>query len=236
MDLTLSPAQLELQARARAFVERGAAAARGRVRAGGRPAVAPSGAARSVRRPSRRTSTAARCRGRSAARAGRRSSRSSSTSSSGRSTGGLWSYVPGAVQRADPVRCRRSGRAISSRRSAASARAGTRSPRTGAGSDARTLRRDRGPGSGDRRLRPQRREVVRHRAGRHGLHDLPLQRRRRRPAPADAVPRRLRHARRAAAARPGLHAHVRRPAPQFVLEDVRVPAGAILGGWGRPTS
>ena len=65
-----------------------------------------------------------------------------------------------------------------------------------AGSDARTLAttavRD-----GDR-LGPQRREVVRDRPGQHRLHDLPGPGRRGRRAAADAVPRRLRRARRCA--------------------------------------
>ena len=54
---------------------------------------------------------------------------------------------------------------------------------------------DRGPRSGDRRLPAQRREVVRDRSRRHGLHDLPLPRRGRRGAAPDALPGRLRHAR-----------------------------------------
>ena len=72
-----------------------------------------------------------------------------------------------------------------------------------------------------RRLRPERREVVRHRSRRHRLHDLPLQRGRWGPATADAVPGRLRRARCPDQARPGLHAHVRRsPSP------VRAPGRA----------
>ena len=96
MDLTLTPAQLELQARARAFVEDVLQPRRGRVRAGRRARAARLGGPASGGPPSRPGCTAGRSRRRSAARAGRRSSRSSSTSSSARSTGGLWSYIPGA--------------------------------------------------------------------------------------------------------------------------------------------
>ena len=70
--------------------------------------------------------------------------------------------------------------------------------------------------------------------GRHRLHDLPLPRRRRRRAPADAVPRRLRHARRRpCSTTPTTCTPSPTGIPQFVLTDVRVPAAAILGGVGR---
>ena len=82
-----------------------------------------------------------------------------------------------------------------------------------AGSDARTMAASAKRRPGHRRVRPERREVVRDRPGRHRLHDLPGDGRGRRAAPADAVPGRLRHARPAPEPRPGLHAHVRRPAP-----------------------
>ena len=94
-----------------------------------------------------------------------------------------------------------------------------------------------GPRPGDRRLRAQRREVVRDRAGRHRLHDLPLQRRRRRRPPADPLPGRLRHPGPAPQARPRLHPHVRRPAsPVRARRRPRAGARRSSGRSAPPTS
>ena len=81
----------------------------------------------------------------------------------GQSTGGLWSYIPGAYNvliHADAEQRRRYlDPSLRGERSGSYA-----ITEDGAGSDARTLRRDGRPRRGDRRLRPQRREVVRDRA------------------------------------------------------------------------
>ena len=110
----------------------------------------------------------------------------------GQVTGGLWSFVPGAYEvlvHADADQ-RRRYLEPSLRGERFGAYAVTE---PNAGSDARTLEttavRD-GDGLG-----PQRREVVRDRPGQHRLHGRPGHGRRGRRAPADAVLRRLRHAR-----------------------------------------
>ena len=79
----------------------------------------------------------------------------------------------------------------------------------GAGSDPRAIATV--AERADGRLADQRREVVRHRGRRRRLPDRA--RRRRAGARADAVPRRPRHAGRAAGADAALHAHVRLRAP-----------------------
>ena len=132
---------------------------------------------------------------------------------------------------------RTSAGATSTRACAASGAARTRSPRT-----ARVRTRGRWSSTAvrdarDRRVRPERREVVRHRAGRHRLHDLPLPPRRRRAPPAHPVPRRLRHARGPAGARPGLHPHLRRPSPAVRPRPTcGSPRARSSARSGRPTS
>ena len=132
MDLTLTPDQLELRDRARAFVTRRPPAARGRVRA--QPRHAP---ARDHPRDQAARHRAASLHGGSLPRARRRPglvapwSRSSSTSSWARSTGGLWGYIPGGYNAL--VHCsRRAARSATwTPASAASATAATRSPSRG---------------------------------------------------------------------------------------------------------
>ena len=129
MDLTLSPAGARAPG-ARQRRDRRAAAARGRVRAGGRLAVGRAGPrASSGGRRSRRTSTAARCRGAlggqgwTAPRGGR-----SSTSSSARSPADC-----GRTSRAPTTRSSTTdpeSRRYLDRRCAASGPVRTRSPRT----------------------------------------------------------------------------------------------------------
>ncbi len=210
MDLTLSAAELELQARARAYVTDVLQPLEVEFeRAAGR--LAPE-----VGRELRRAAIAANLHGGSLPKA----------------VGGQgWTALeqrprprtarpgdrrpvvvhPGRLQRARPVHPGPAPALSRPVASAASAPAPTRSPRTGR-LGCPDPRGDRRPRRRDRRLRPQRREVVRDRPGRHRLHDLPLQSHRRAASPADAVPRRLRPAGRPAQARSRLHAHVRRPA------------------------
>ncbi len=225
MDLTLTPAQLELQARARAFVrdvlqprEAEFERASGRV-------------PRDWGNPIRRAAIEARLHGGSfPAEAGGQGwsvlEQVLVHEQLGQSTGGLWSYIPGAYNvlvHADAEQRRRYLEpCLRGERSGSYA-----ITEDGAGSDARTLRATAVRDARDRRLRPQRREVVRDRPGRHRLHDLPLPRRRRGGAPADAVPGRLRHARRRDQARPRLHPHLRRP-PPAVRADRRPRPG--VGG------
>ena len=154
------------------------AAARGRVRARrwarparvGRPD--PRGGDRG--RPARRLASA---RARRPGLDGR-SSRSSSTSSSASRPAacGRTSRAP-TTSWSTPTPT--SAAATSTRRCAASARGATRSPRTAPAPTRGALRGHGGPRRRDRRVRPQRREVVRDRPRRHRLHDLPLPRRRR---------------------------------------------------------
>ena len=130
MDLTLTPAQLELQARARAFVRDVLQPREVEFeRAGGRVA-ARLGRPDPARRRSRPGCTAARSRSRPAGRAGRSSSRSSSTSSSAsRPAGcGRTSRAPTtSLVHADAGAAPALPRAVAC---AASARGATRSPRT----------------------------------------------------------------------------------------------------------
>ena len=130
----------------------------------------------------------------------------------GQATGGLWSFIPGAYNAL--VHCTPEQRRRYLDPSLRGERNGSYAiTEPGQGSDARTLASTAVRDRGHRGVRPQRREVVRHRPVGHGLHDLPLPRHRRRRAAAHAVPRRLRHARRRADRRPRLHPHVRRPPP-----------------------
>ena len=163
MDLTLSPAQLELQARARAFVRDVLQPREVEFeRAGGRVA-ARLGRPDPARPRSRRGSTAGRSPSRSAARAGRPLEQVLVHEQLGQATGGLWSYIPGAYNvllHADADQRRRYLEpSLRGERSGSYA-----ITEDGAGSDARALRGDRRPRPVDRRLRPQRREVVRDRA------------------------------------------------------------------------
>ena len=119
---------------------------------------------------------------------------------------------PGGVQRARPLHARAAS-AVPRPEPARRAQRELRDHRARPGVRRADPRLDGGPRPGHRGVRPQRGEVVRHRSVGHGLHDLPLPRDRRRRAAADAVPRRLRHARRRADRRPRLHPHVRRPPP-----------------------
>ena len=198
MDLTLTPAQLELQARARAFVRDVLQPREVEFeRAGGR-------VPRDWGDPIRRAAIEARLHGGSLPGRGRRaglvgrSSRSSSTSSSASRPAacGRTSRAPTtSLLHADAGAAPSLPRAVAC---AASARGATRSPRTAPapmrGPCAPPPSATRATG----RVPPQRREVVRDRPRRHRLHDLPLPRRRRRRTPADALPGRLRHARRRA--------------------------------------
>ena len=213
---------------------RGPPAARGRVRAGGRAA---SGARRgrgSARRRSRPDWSAGRCRARSAGRAGRCSSRCSSTSSSARSTGGLWSFIPGAYNAL--IHCSPEQRARYLDPSLRGERFGSYAiTEPGAGSDARALAATavRDAATGEYVLNGEKWFVT-------GppdetdfmiFHCLVVDGD---AAPADAVPRRLRHARRDDDARPGLHAHLRRPASAVrARRTCACPASAVLGGVGR---
>ena len=172
MDLTLTPAQLELQARARTFVrdvlqprEVEFERANGRV-------------PRDWGAPIRRAAIEARLHGGSLPMAvgGQGWSVLEQVlvhEQLGQATGGLWSYIPGAYnvlihadaeQRATVPRPEPARRALGQLRDH---RGRGRLRRADAAGDRRPRRRH-------RRVRPQRREVVRHRAGRHGLHDLPL--------------------------------------------------------------
>ena len=190
MDLTLTPAQLELQARARAFVhdvlqprEAEFEAANGRVpREWGAP----------IRRAADRGPAPRRLVPRGPGRAGLVGAGPGAGPRAARPEHRRPVVVhPGAVQRADPLRRRAARplpRPVDARRAVGELRdhrGRRRLGRPGAAGDGRPRRRH-------RRVRAQRREVVRDRARRHRLHDLPRQRGRRRPATADAVPRGLR--------------------------------------------
>ena len=138
MDLTLTPAQLELQARARAFVrdvlqprevefERPAGACRA------------SGATRSAARPSRPGSHGGSFPVELGGQGWSAIEQVLVHEQLGQSTGGLWSYIPGAVQRAHPLR-RRAARAATSTRRMRGERSGSYAiTEDGAGSDARAL-------------------------------------------------------------------------------------------------
>ena len=128
MDLTLTPAQLELQARARAFVRDELQPREVEFERGGgrRPA---DGATRSARR--HRGSTARRLLPVEAGGQGWSAIEQVLVHEQfGQSTGGLWSYIPGAYNVLHPLRTPSSAGATSTRRCAASARGATRSPRT----------------------------------------------------------------------------------------------------------
>ena len=213
MDLTLTPAQLELQARARAFVRDVLQPLEAEFeRAGGR-------VPRDWGDPIRRAAIEARLHGGSlpgrARRPGLDGPRAGPRPRAARPGDGRPVVVhPGRLQRAGPLRRRSSARATSTRRMRGERSGSYAITEDGAGSDARDARGDRGPRRRDRRLRPQRREVVRDRPGRHRLHDLPL------PTSSTATERLptlflvdYDTPGRAHPARPRLHAHVRRPPP-----------------------
>ena len=172
VDLTLSPAQLELQARARAFVQEVLQPREVEFeRAGGRM---PREWGASIRA----AAIEARLNGGSlpVEVGGQGWSALEQVvvhEQLGQVTGGLWSYIPGAYNvlvHADADQRRRYLEpALRGERSGSYA-----ITEDGAGSDARALRSTAVLDARDRRVRPQRREVVRHRAGRHRLHDLPL--------------------------------------------------------------
>ena len=212
MDATLTPAQLELQARARAFVrdvlqpleldlERG----------GGR-------LPKETRAEVRDASIAAGLVGGSLPRevGGQGWSAIEQVlvhEQFGQSTGGSWSFIPGRLQRAASTATPSSAGATSIRRCAASASAATPSPSPAPGPTrerlAATAVRDDATGeyvlNGEKWFvtgPPDETDFM-------IFHCLVVDGDER---SADAVPRRLRHARRDPQARPGLHAHVRRPA------------------------
>ena len=167
--------------------------------------------------------------GRSGGRAGPRWSRSSSTSSSARRPAGS-----GRSSRAPTTRSstapRRSVDATWTRPSGENGRAATRSPRP-APAPTPACSRQRPSRPSDRRVRAQRREVVRDRPGRHRLHDLPLRSRRRRRPPPDALPRRLRPPGVAPDPRSRLHPHLRRPSSRS--SSSRTSASRPARSWGR---
>ena len=150
MDLTLSPAELELQARARAFVTDVLQPLEVEFERSGRPAAGGAGPRAPAARRSPPTSTPARSRRRSAARAGRRMEQVLVHEQFGQVTGGLWSYVPGGYNvlvHCDPEQRRRYLEpSIRGERSGSYA-----ITEAGAGSDARTPGLDRGPRPGHRR-------------------------------------------------------------------------------------
>ena len=151
----------------------------------------------------------------------------------GQATGGLWSFIPGAYNVL--VHCTPEQRARYLDPSLRGERNGSYAiTEPGQGSDAQDPRRHRRLRRVAARVRPQRREVVRHGAVRHRLHDLPLPRARGRRAHADAVPGRLRHPGRRADPRPGLHPHLRRPAPAVPADRGPGPGRGRAGrGGGR---
>ena len=235
MDLTLTPAAARAPGAGTRLRPRGPAAARGRVRGGERPRPArlgrPDPPGRDRGAPPRRLVPGG------ARRPGLVGAGAGAGPRAARAEHGRPVVVhPGAVQRPDPLR-RRAARPLPRPLDARRALGELRDHRGRRRLGCPRAARDRGPRRGHRRVRPQRREVVRDRAGRHGLHDLPRQRRRRRPRAADAVPRRLRRPGRPRPARPRLHAHLRRP-PSAVRPRGRPGPGR--GGPGRrraaPTS
>ena len=110
-----------------------------------------------------------------AARAGRRSSRSLVHEQLGQATGGLWSFIPGRLQRARPLHAG-AARPLPGPEPARRAQRLVRDHRGRPGLGRPDAHLDRGPRRRHRRVRAQRREVVRDRPVRHGLHDLPLPR------------------------------------------------------------
>ncbi len=131
----------------------------------------------------------------------------------GQVTGGLWSYIPGAYNVARSTATPTSAGATSTRRCAASAPAPTRSPRTAPARTPRTLAATavRDPATGDYVLNGEKWFVT-------GPDDTDFMIFHCNVvdgdgAPADPLPRRLRHPGPPHQARPGLHPHVRRPAP-----------------------
>ena len=142
---------------------RRAPAARGRVRAGRRARPARLGRPDPARPPSRRGCTAARSRVEVGGQGWSVLEQVLVHEQLGQSTGGLWSYIPGAYNvliHADPDQRRRYLDPIAARRALGELR-DHRGRRRLRRPDAA---RDRGPRRGDRRVRPQRREVVRDRA------------------------------------------------------------------------
>ncbi len=234
MDLTLTPAQLELQARARAFVrdelqprEVEFERANGRVPRGWGD-------------PIRRAAIAARLHGGSLpVEAGGQGwsvlEQVLVHEQLGQSTGGLWSYIPGAYNvllHADPEQRRRYLEpSLRGERSGSYA-----ITEDGAGSDARTLRasavRDRATGeyllNGEKWFvtGPDDTDFM-------IFHCLVVDGEERRPTlflvDYDTPGVTLQHD-------PDYTHTFADRHPQFVLADVRVPASAVLAGWGGPTS
>ena len=210
MDLTLTPAQAELRDRARAYVVDALQPLEAEFE---RNHTLPDATTRELKR----LAIEARLHGGSlpgprAARDGRRSSRSSSTSSWARRRAACGASSRARTTRSSTARPSSAG-GTSTRACAASATAATRSPRPGQGSDARTLASTavRDAATGEWVLNGEKWFVtgpsdtdfmIFH------CHVIEGDERQ-----ADAVPRRLRHARPRADRRPRLHAHVRRPPP-----------------------
>ena len=235
MDFALSPELEALRDRARRYVVDELQPLEVAVRAAGGRLPRRSGRSSGARR-SRPGSSAATCPRRSAASAGRTWSRSSSRSSSARSPAGSGRTCPArttswpcrrrpaqALPRAEPAR-----RALGQLRDhRAERRLRPADPRVHRG----PRRRHRGVGA-------QRREVVRHRARRHRLHDLPRRSSstatRRLPTLflVDYDTPGLRHE-----PRPRLHPHVRRPPPAVHPRGRARPGrGAPRRRSGRPTT
>ena len=154
----------------------------------------------------------------------------------GQVTGGLWSYVPGGYNAL--IHCDAEQRRRYLDPSLRGERSGSYAiTEDDAGSDARNLAATAilDGATGEWVLNGEKWFVTG--PGRHRLHDLPLRRPGGRGAAADPVPGRLRHAGRARAARPRLHAHLRGPAPA-VRPRGRARSGHRSGSgrWARPTS
>ena len=209
-------------------------AARGRVRAGRRARPARLGRTRSGRPPSRRGCTAGRFPSRSAGRAGRCSSRCSSTSSSASRPAacGRTSRAPTTSWSTRDAGAARG--ATSTRRCAASARGATRSPRTAPARTPATLRATavRDAATGEYVLNGEKWFVT----GPDDtdfmiFHCLVVDGDERRPTLFLVdydTPGRASSSTTRTTPTPSPTA-----IPQFVLEDVRVPASAVLGGVGQ---
>ena len=229
--------QLELQARARAFVRDVLQPLEAEFeRAGGR--LPREGGPDPRARRSRPGSTAARSRRASAARAGQSLEQVLVHEQLGQATGGLWSFIPGAYNALIHCDAGAAARATSSRACAANGSGATRSPSPAPAPTPGPSppRRSATPATGDYVLNGEKWFVTGPPDDTDFMifHCVVVDGDR---APADAVPRRLRHARRDDDPRPRLHAHVRRP-PPAVRADGRPRARRrrCSAGSARPTS